>query len=126
MPSSRPNPDDSISRTERGRRFEQLAAQFYIDDGFEVLERNWRAGHKEIDLIVRKGDTVVFVEVKASFSKKFGHPVERVDKRKVQNLVVCAQQYINTNELAGVDFRFDVVTFDNGKMEHYPDAFGAE
>jgi putative endonuclease len=126
MPSSRSSHDDDISRVERGRRFEDLAAKFYIDQGFEILERNWRSGHKEIDLIVRQGDQVCFVEVKASFSSEFGHPIERVNKRKVQNLTECARQYIAGHDLGEVGYRFDVITFDKGKLEHYPDAFSAE
>jgi putative endonuclease len=125
MPSSRGNSDRKINRTRRGRTFETLAADFYVGQGFVVLERNWRAGHKEIDLIVRKDRQVVFVEVKASFSKEFGHPAERIDKKKIQNLIDAANRYIAEHGLAGVDLRFDAVTFDNGKLEHYPDAFAA-
>ena len=110
----------------QGRKFEIKAAQFYEDSGFEVLDRNWRAGHKEIDLIVRKGDLVVFVEVKSTYSKKFGHPVERVDQKKVHNLTLCAQQYVIDHNLKDVDLRFDVVTFFNGRLEHFPDAFAAD
>ncbi len=126
MPSSDSGSSDSRSRVEQGRRFEELAGRFYTDNGFEILERNWRAGHKEIDLIVRKDDTVVFVEVKSSYSKKFGHPVERVDKKKIHNLSECARQYIIAKDLKNVDLRFDVVTFSNGQLEHFPDAFAAE
>lgn len=110
----------------QGRKFEIQAAQFYKDNGFEVLDRNWRAGRREIDVIVKKGDLIVFVEVKSTYSKKFGHPVERVDKQKIHNLTVAAQQYIIDHNLKGVDLRFDVVTFSKGQLEHFPDAFSAE
>ncbi len=125
MPSSKSQPPKDRRKIERGKRFEQLAARFYTEQGFEILERNWRKGHKEIDLIVRKGDLVAFVEVKSSSSTKFGHPVERVDKKKIENLTQCAREYLAAVNLAGVDLRFDVVTFQNGKLEHYPDAFEA-
>jgi putative endonuclease len=126
MPSSKNQPPKDRRKIERGRRFEQLAARFYTDQGFEILERNWRKGHKEIDLIVRKNDLVAFVEVKSSSSEKFGHPAERVDRKKIENLAACAREYIAYANLTGVDFRFDVVTFQNGKLEHYPDAFEVE
>ena len=125
MPSSRKSSGRKINRTERGRTFETLAADFYVGLGFVVLEQNWRAGHKEIDLIVQKDRQVIFVEVKASFSKEFGHPAERIDKKKIQNLTDAANRYIAENNLVGVDLRFDAVTFDQGKLEHYPDAFSA-
>jgi len=123
MPSSKSQPPKDRRKIERGKRFEQLAARFYTDQGFRILERNWRKGHKEIDLIVRKDDLVAFVEVKSSSSTKFGHPAERVDKKKIENLTQCAREYLATVNLSGVDLRFDVVTFQNGKLEHYPDAF---
>jgi len=125
MPSSNGNPPKD-RRLETGHEYERLAARFYVDKGFEVLERNWRAGRKEIDLIVRKKNLVVFVEVKSSASKKFGHPAERVDRRKRENLTSCARQYIIARDLSGVDMRFDVVTFTDGQIEHYPDAFEVE
>jgi putative endonuclease len=123
MPSSKSQPSKDRRKIERGRRFEQLAARFYIEHGFEILERNWRKGHKEIDLIVRKGDLIAFVEVKSSLTARFGHPVERVDRKKIENLTQCAREYIAAANLTGVDFRFDIVTYQNGKLEHYPDAF---
>lgn len=126
MPSSKPERPDKDRRVARGRRFESLAGRFYTDLGFEILERNWRAGHKEIDLIVRNDRLVVFVEVKSASTAKFGHPAERVDSKKVHNLTVAAQQYIIANDLHDVDLRFDVVTFSNGQLEHFPDAFPAE
>jgi putative endonuclease len=122
MPSSKSNPPKD-RRVERGHEYERLAARFYVDKGFDVLERNWRAGRKEIDLIVRKRNLVVFVEVKSSASKRFGHPAERVDRRKRENLANCARQYIIAKDLSGVDLRFDVVTFVDGRIEHFPDAF---
>ena len=123
MPSSKRQPSQDRRKIERGKRFEQLAARFYSEHGFEILERNWRKGHKEIDLIVRKDDLVAFVEVKSSLTTNFGHPVERVDRKKIENLTQCAREYISAANLTGVDFRFDVVTFQNGRLEHFPDAF---
>ena len=77
-------------------------------------------------MIVRKGSLIVFVEVKSAETPKFGHPAERVDKRKIKNLTEAAERYIETKGIVGCDLRFDVVTFVDGKPEHYPDAFGVE
>lgn len=125
MPSSEDNAGKDRGRLLKGRHFEDRAAEFYEQQGYNVIERNWRSGHKEIDLIVRKDDQIVFVEVKASFSKEYGHPAERVDRRKIEHLTRAAQAYIEKAEITGCDLRFDVVTFDRGKLEHFPDAFGA-
>ena len=101
------------------------AAAFFEQNGFEILQRNWRTGRREIDLIVKKGNLIAFVEVKSASSKKYGHPANRVDERKVANLTKAAQQYLIDNKIENYDLRFDVVTFVNGKLEHFPDAFPA-
>lgn len=106
-----------------GREYEELAAQFFLEQGFHLLHRNYRAGHKEIDLIVRKGDLVAFVEVKSAKSKSMGHPSERITKKKKTNLIKAAQTYLIENKIDNSDFRFDAVIFVDGKIEHYPDAF---
>jgi putative endonuclease len=121
--SSSDNPPDHDDRVRIGRSFEKIAAEFFVSKGFTVLERNWQAGHKEIDLIVRKDSLVVFVEVKSSTTGKFGHPAERVDNRKIANLTKAAYQYVNENSIEDCDLRFDVVTFFDGKLEHFPNAF---
>lgn len=112
-------------RTDIGRRYEDQAALFFERSGYEILERNWRAGRKEIDLIVRNREVVAFVEVKAAISDKYGHPSEKVDARKQQHLIEAARRFITEKEIAGVDLRFDVITFTGGKLEHYPGAFEA-
>ncbi len=126
MPSSKRKPASASSRVSRGHSYERAAEAFLTARGFEVVERNWRSGHKEIDLIVQKGNLIVFVEVKSAQTPKFGHPVERVDKRKVKNLTEAAESYIETKGIVGCDLRFDVVAFVDGKPEHFPDAFGVE
>lgn len=127
MPSSNNLPQRS-GRSKRaiGAGYEQKAADFFRGLGFEILDRSWQAGHREIDLIVRKGNLVVFVEVKSASGNAFGHPVERVDKTKVRRLSSAAQQYLLAKDLEGVDLRFDVVTFVQGRLEHYPSAFEFE
>jgi len=109
-----------------GREFEDLAAQFFSDRHYDILHRNYHAGHREIDLIVQKGNTVVFVEVKSAKTKSMGHPAERVTKKKMANLIKAAQQYLIENKIDDADLRFDVVTFLSGKIEHFPSAFAAD
>ncbi len=113
-------------RVKIGREYEQLAAKFYKDNNFTILESNWQDSHREIDLIVQKDNLVIFVEVKSASSKKYGHPVERVDKRKQDNLIKAAQKYLQEKEIKNIDLRFDVVTFLDGQLEHFPNAFGVE
>ena len=109
----------------RGRRFEKQAALFFERRGYEIIARNWQASHLEIDLVARKDDLIVFVEVKSSLGTKFGHPAEKVDRRKISNLSKAAQRFVAERDVSGCDLRFDVVTFVNGELEHFPAAFEA-
>jgi len=122
MPSS--SSSDS-GQTPAWKQFEQHAATFLENQGFEILERNYRAGRREIDIIARDKRTLVFVEVKSSGSKQFGHPAERVDNRKIGFLTQAAQQYLEKHDIGDLDLRFDVITFSDGRLEHFPNAFEA-
>ena len=117
---------DKDNRIKIGREYERLAADFYKNNGFIILDKNWQDSHREIDLIVQKDNQIIFVEVKSASSKKYGHPAERVDKRKQENLIKAAQKYLQEKDIKNIDLCFDVVTFVNGKLEHYPNAFGVE
>jgi putative endonuclease len=126
MPSSKKPTPNRRNRVSTGRSYERLAARYLEQQGFEVLERNWRAGPLEIDLIVHRGDLLVFVEVKAANTKSFGHPATWVDSRKVEHLTQAARRYIIDKNIEGCDFRFELVTFTGGELEHYPGAFTAD
>jgi len=117
------NPRKSVHK---GHDFEQHAAKYLISKGYEIVQTNYRAGRQEIDIIARTNGTIVFVEVKASLTDKYGHPAEWVDKRKRDNLVKAAQKYIVDNQDRNNGYRFDLITFYRGKLEHYPDAFQAD
>jgi putative endonuclease len=125
MPSSESAPHRRNQR-QTGRNYEQLAAQFYLDQGFSILAQNWQASHKEIDIVVRKENLIAFVEVKAAESDEFGHPIQKMTRAKRKNLTQAATLYLATFRIADCDIRFDVVTFYKGEMEHFPAAFISE
>lgn len=125
MPSSKKSSDRTSKKSLPGRRQEKLAALFLESQGFEIIGRNWRSGRKEIDLIAKKDRLLVFVEVKSSRTSRFGHPSERVDRKKIANLTEAARQFIIAEKIEGYDLRFDMVTFVGGQLEHYPNAFEA-
>jgi putative endonuclease len=114
-------------KQEFGRRSEALAEEYLKRKGFEILKRNYRYGHKEIDLIGKEENTVVFVEVKAGRSKKFGAPQQRVDLRKQKNLIEVAHDFIQKENITGCDFRFDVlaISYERGEevVDHIKSAF---
>lgn len=77
-----------------GRRGEDLAAAFFVARGFRVVSRNWRARAGEIDLIVQKGDTLHFVEVKTRQSTRFGFPEEAITSLKLRHLQRAMDVYL--------------------------------
>jgi putative endonuclease len=72
--------------TELGRRGEQIAARHLEARGLQVVERNWRCQHGEIDLVARDGRDTVIVEVKTRSSNDFGHPFEAITPQKLGRL----------------------------------------
>ena len=75
-----------VGRNRLGAVGETLAARYYERLGFEVLARNWRCATGELDLVVGRGDLVVFVEVKSRSSLAFGHPAEAVTRDKQRRI----------------------------------------
>ena len=111
---------------ELGKMGEDLAVQYLTDKGYEILERNWRNIHKEIDIIAKEGDDLVIVEVKARQTDEYGEPDIAVTKRKQRMLIAAANAYITRKGL-DVETRFDIVSivFKDGEpvIEHIEDAF---
>lgn len=114
------------STVEIGRNGEDLAVAYLEHKGYRILERNWRSGHKEIDIIAMDGDTLVVVEVKCRKSLNFGDPDIAVGVMKQRMLIYAAEAYLNYNNL-DVEVRFDiismVVTPQGEHIEHIEDAF---
>jgi putative endonuclease len=114
-------------KQEFGRKSEALAEEYLKRKGLNILKRNYRCGHKEIDLVGKDGNTIVFIEVKAGRSKDFGAPQERVDLRKQRNLTEAAYHFIQEENITDCDFRFDVVaiSYQKGKekIDHIENAF---
>ena len=113
----------------RGDRGEETACNFLKNNGYSVLDRNWRAPEcgYEIDLIARDGDTVVFCEVKTAGSRQFGHSATWVTPEKVARLSRAAGEFCAGHNLAAGSYRFDVLALtDKGgafTVDHIVNAF---
>ena len=98
----------------RGRRAEDEAASRYEAAGWRVLARNWRAdrdhGGGEIDIVARRGDVLVFVEVKRRVSVEVAAAALRPAQRR--RLVAAALRYAEMSDASGCDLRFDLVAMD--------------
>ena len=108
---------------------EELAAEYLTDRGYQILERNYRLRSGEIDLIVKQGKRIVFVEVKTRRTLKFGVPQAAVTSAKQKQISKLALSYLQANNLLDVPCRFDVVAVflssksTPTKLEHIQNAF---
>lgn len=111
-------------KTEIGRRGENLAAEFLVKQGYEIAARNYRFGHAEIDLIVKRDKWLLFIEVKTRTSVEYGQPEDFLLEFQVNRIFNAAENYIFAIDWQG-NVRFDVVTVKLGKepvIEHFEDA----
>ena len=106
-----------------GQAGEDRAAAWYRARGYRVLARNWRCRDGEIDLVVSRGRTLVFVEVKTRRSDRFGTPAEAVTSRKQRRLRTLAARYVETTGARPRSLRFDVVSILAGQLEVISAAF---
>ena len=94
-----------------GKWGEDEAALYYEDRGYEILERDWKVGKRDIDLIAltEDKDTLVFVEVKTRQNNDLQEPEEAVDAKKMRNLAIAANAYVKLHGL-DMDVRFDIIS----------------
>lgn len=94
-----------------GKWGEDEAALYYEDRGYEILERDWKVGKRDIDLIAltEEKDTLVFVEVKTRQNNELQKPEEAVDVKKMRNLAIAANAYVKLHGL-DMDVRFDIIS----------------
>jgi putative endonuclease len=102
-------PTTPIDRQQRGRIGERVAAALLCQAGYTVLEQNVRCGRVELDIIAREGTVLVFVEVKARWSDRFGAPEEAITPAKRRNLLSAAGQYLRSRHLEDQEWRVDVL-----------------
>ena len=102
-----------------GRRSERLAVEYLKRTGYRILEVNFRARCGEIDIIAREKGTIVFVEVKARASNRFGSPKGAVTTAKQRKISMAALEYLKQSGQTAARARFDVVAIDTaaGNME---------
>ena len=92
-----------------GRYGEDLAVRYLRDLGLQVLDRNWRCEHGEVDVVALDGDCVVFCEVKTRRPSRFGEPVEAVTFAKAARLRRLAAAYLASHCVRASGVRIDVV-----------------
>ncbi len=106
-----------------GAAGEDMAAAWYQRHGYELISRNWRCREGEIDIVARRGDVLVFCEVKTRSSTRFGTPAEAVTHTKRQRLRRLALQFLTTEPVRASQLRFDVAGILDGRLEVVQNAF---
>lgn len=114
-------------RHDFGRHCEFMARTYLEQQGYLILETNWRSGHKEVDIIAKDDEMLVIVEVKARKNEDITNAEDAVDEKKIRNLIRATHNYILLKGL-DCDVRFDIITLvldDKGeyKLKHIKDAF---
>lgn len=109
-----------------GKDGEALAAEYLTGRGYRIVEKNWSAGHKEIDIIAEDKDFIIFVEVKTRMDDFRLHPREAVSVLKQRNIISAAQSYIRKFNIEK-EARFDIITIivngDTHELDHIEAAF---
>jgi putative endonuclease len=109
-----------------GRDGELIAKDYLIEQEYQVLELNWRDQYKEVDIIAKKDNIIVFVEVKSRTTDYFGRPADAVNLRKQKLLIQAAETYIENHDISE-ESRFDIieVIIDRNfhSINHIVDAF---
>lgn len=109
-----------------GKKGEDLAVNFMLEHGYEILERNYRFDRAEVDIICLKKDLLVALEVKTRASSHFGDPQDFVTAKQINQLVKVVNHYVIDNNLE-VEVRFDIVAIlkqkNTYKIKHIKDAF---
>ncbi len=121
---------DINNRRDIGKRGEDIACEMLIGMGHVILERNWRSGHLEIDIISYDPSGIHFVEVKTRSRSIQAPPQENVDRQKQRRIVNASQAFLRTKKglpYGNYEVNFDIVavTFENGsyRTEWFPQAY---
>jgi putative endonuclease len=130
-PDPKPVSEWTDARHVRGHDGEEEAEAFLVGQGWRLLERRFRLGHHDIDLIIRKGRQVAFVEVKTRTSRRFGSALESLKFRQRRAQTRVAQVWLERHGRPTDEYRFDLVAVDltvtgPGRITHVPDAWRAE
>lgn len=125
-------------RREVGLRGEDLAAEYLVDQGWEIVARNYQAKIGELDIVVRRfeqvhgrrEETLAFVEVKTRRTASGPPPEASVGRKKRQRLARLAQYFMQCEQIRRVNVRFDVIAVDlsgdQPEMTHFESAFDAD
>ncbi len=109
-----------------GKKGEDIAARYLAGKGYQIIERNWRFGKDEIDIIAEYDNFLVIIEVKTRSTSYYGNPEEAVDEQKQRFIIRTANEYVMQKEI-NLEVRFDIlsIVIESNKqtINHIEEAF---
>lgn len=93
-----------------GKWGEDIATEHLTQQGYEIIGRNVRTPYGEVDIIAKKDDVFIFVEVKTRTTKKMGLPEESITSKKQEHMIACAEHYASENEIK--HWQIDVISIE--------------
>ncbi len=115
-------------RKQTGQQGEDIAAAYLVQQGYRIIERNWRCPTGELDIITQDGNTLVFLEVRTRRGERFGTAEESVTANKQARLIELAQTYLQDTPSPHPPWRIDVIAVQLGRglpqINHIENAVG--
>ncbi len=109
-----------------GKKGEDMAVDFLIKNGYDILARNYVFQKAEVDIIAQKEDVLAVVEVKTRTSADFGDPQQFLKPKQIQRIIKAVDEFVNSKEM-DVEVRFDIIAIVLNKkettLEHLENAF---
>ncbi|MGL5317900.1 MAG: YraN family protein [Bacteroidales bacterium] len=109
-----------------GKEGEQKAINYLISNGYIIRHYNWKSGRYELDIVARKDDELIIIEVKTRRNKDYAHPTDAINDQKIRNIVAATDCYIRTFNIP-FSVRFDIISVIHDgistEIEHIEDAF---
>lgn len=118
--------NDMAQHNELGKRGEEIACDFLINNGYTIIDRNWIGERHEIDIVASIANFLIFVEVKTRSSSQWGNPETAISDSKIKRMVAAADHYLRSMDRE-YDARFDIISIITNKKQteivHIEDAF---
>lgn len=105
------------AHNELGKWGESLAADYLTAKGYAILARNWRVGHRDIDIVAFHNDTLVIIEVKTRTANTFVSPEEAVDYQKIRSLCIAANAYVKQKRI-NAPIQFDIIAITGNASDY--------
>ncbi|WP_028897866.1 YraN family protein [Prevotella sp. HUN102] len=114
------------THNELGAWGEELACEYLRQSGYRILDRNWKYGRRDLDIVAVENDVLVVAEVKTRRNERFTDADEAVNAQKIRSLSIAANAYVKSH-CWNQDIRFDIITIvgspDEHEVRHVKDAF---